>query len=106
MNHLHISTLNKDLLLQKCYIEFKESWFYFKARLHYGNLSCRYVNRLCYIFITHLLRVIVYEGEPGKKCIANSPQDLVDDMNKFLALLGITFRRDPTNFRQKINKLE
>jgi len=27
-------------------------------------------------------------------------------MNKFLALMGITFRRDPTNFRPRINKLE
>lgn len=27
-------------------------------------------------------------------------------MNKFLSLLGITFRRDPTNFRPRINKLE
>jgi ATP-binding cassette subfamily E protein 1 len=26
-------------------------------------------------------------------------------MNKFLNMLGITFRRDPTNFRPRINKL-
>ena len=55
---------------------------------------------------SHLFRVIVYEGAPGVKCKANAPQSLVSGMNKFLNLLGITFRRDPTNFRPRINKLE
>ena len=50
-------------------------------------------------------QVIVYEGEPGVKCKAGSPQGLVDGMNKFLDMLGITFRRDMTNFRPRINKL-
>jgi ATP-binding cassette subfamily E protein 1 len=27
-------------------------------------------------------------------------------MNKFLQMMGITFRRDPNNFRQRINKLD
>jgi ATP-binding cassette subfamily E protein 1 len=30
---------------------------------------------------------------------------LVEGMNKFLGIMGITFRRDPTNFRPRINKL-
>jgi ATP-binding cassette subfamily E protein 1 len=50
--------------------------------------------------------VIVYEGVPGKKCKANTPQSLVSGMNKFLGILGITFRRDPTNFRPRINKID
>lgn len=50
-------------------------------------------------------QVIVYEGEPGVKCLANSPQGLLQGMNKFLAMLEITFRRDLTNFRPRINKL-
>lgn len=50
-------------------------------------------------------QVIVYEGEPGVNCVANSPQGLVDGMNKFLNMLQITFRRDPHNFRPRINKL-
>lgn len=49
-------------------------------------------------------QVIVYEGEPGVKCKANSPQGLLDGMNRFLNMLEITFRRDPTNFRPRINK--
>jgi ATP-binding cassette subfamily E protein 1 len=27
-------------------------------------------------------------------------------MNKFLQMMGITFRRDPNNFRPRINKLD
>jgi len=60
-----------------------------------------------FIMATYLADlVIVYEGNPGRDCIANSPEKLVSGMNKFLALMGITFRRDPTNFRPRINKLD
>jgi len=59
-----------------------------------------------FIMSTYLAdRVIVYEGEPGIKAKANSPCGLIAGMNKFLADLNITFRRDPTNFRPRINKL-
>ena len=33
------------------------------------------------------------------------PQSLLTGMNKFLASLEITFRRDPTNYRPRVNKL-
>ena len=33
------------------------------------------------------------------------PQTLLSGMNRFLASLEITFRRDPTNFRPRVNKL-
>ena len=33
------------------------------------------------------------------------PQSLLSGMNKFLASLEITFRRDPTNYRPRVNKL-
>lgn len=59
-----------------------------------------------FIMATYLAdRVIVYEGEPSVKCFANAPQSLLSGMNKFLQLLEITFRRDPTNYRPRINKL-
>lgn len=51
-------------------------------------------------------RVIVYEGNPAISCTANTPQSLVSGMNKFLQGLDITFRRDPTNFRPRINKMD
>jgi ATP-binding cassette subfamily E protein 1 len=60
-----------------------------------------------FVMATYLAdRVIVYDGEPGVDCVAGSPQGLVSGMNKFLCNLGITFRRDPTNFRPRINKAE
>jgi|UniRef100_A0A7S3BD63 ATP-binding cassette subfamily E protein 1 len=51
-------------------------------------------------------RVIVYEGEASVKATATAPQPLVTGMNQFLRNLDITFRRDPTNFRPRINKYE
>lgn len=51
-------------------------------------------------------RVIVFEGIPSVNTTANTPQTLLAGMNRFLALLGITFRRDPNNFRPRINKQE
>ncbi|KAL5702488.1 ABC transporter E member 2 [Ranunculus cassubicifolius] len=50
-------------------------------------------------------RVIVYEGEASLNATANAPQSLQSGMNLFLANMDITFRRDPTNYRPRINKL-
>lgn len=59
-----------------------------------------------FIMATYLAdRVIVFEGQPSVDTIANSPQSLLTGMNKFLESLEITFRRDPANFRPRINKL-
>lgn len=58
-----------------------------------------------FIMATYLAdRVVVYEGEPGVSCVARSPEPLVTGMNRFLKSLDITFRRDPTNFRPRINQ--
>ncbi|KAJ7526339.1 hypothetical protein O6H91_16G002500 [Diphasiastrum complanatum] len=60
-----------------------------------------------FIMATYLAdRVIVYEGRPSVNCSANAPQSLLTGMNLFLSHLDITFRRDPTNFRPRINKLD
>jgi ATP-binding cassette subfamily E protein 1 len=60
-----------------------------------------------FIMATYLAdRVIVYEGEPSVSAYANRPQSLLSGMNTFLKSLEITFRRDPTNFRPRINKYE
>lgn len=60
-----------------------------------------------FIMATYLAdRVIVFEGTPAVKALACAPQSLLSGMNKFLKNLGITFRRDPTNFRPRINKAE
>eukprot|EP00191_Tetraselmis_sp_GSL018_P018003 CAMPEP_0177589164 /NCGR_PEP_ID=MMETSP0419_2-20121207/6644_1 /TAXON_ID=582737 /ORGANISM="Tetraselmis sp., Strain GSL018" /LENGTH=704 /DNA_ID=CAMNT_0019079473 /DNA_START=16 /DNA_END=2132 /DNA_ORIENTATION=- len=51
-------------------------------------------------------RVVVYDGIPSKEARANSPQSLLTGMNAFLKSLEITFRRDPTNYRPRINKMD
>ncbi|MBZ3870484.1 ATP-binding cassette sub-family E member 1 [Sciurus carolinensis] len=59
-----------------------------------------------FIMATYLAdRVIVFDGIPSKNTVANSPQTLLAGMNKFLSQLEITFRRDPNNYRPRINKL-
>lgn len=59
-----------------------------------------------FIMATYLAdRVIVFDGVPSISTKANSPQSLLVGMNKFLKSLDITFRRDPKNFRPRINKL-
>jgi len=58
-----------------------------------------------FIMATYLAdRVIVFEGSPSIDTTAHTPQTLLAGMNRFLELLGITFRRDPNNFRPRINK--
>ncbi|XP_022656273.1 ATP-binding cassette sub-family E member 1-like [Varroa jacobsoni] len=59
-----------------------------------------------FIMATYLSdRVIVFDGKPSVSTTANMPQSLLVGMNRFLELLNITFRRDPNNFRPRINKL-
>jgi len=58
-----------------------------------------------FIMATYLAdRVIVFEGSPSVETTANSPQSLLSGMNKFLEQLKVTFRRDPNNYRPRINK--
>jgi ATP-binding cassette subfamily E protein 1 len=49
-------------------------------------------------------RVVVYDGVPSSEATAHCPQSLLTGMNAFLKNLDITFRRDPTNYRPRINK--
>ena len=59
-----------------------------------------------FIMATYLAdKVIVFDGEPAKRAECSAPEGLVSGMNKFLKLMDISFRRDPTNFRPRINKL-
>lgn len=59
-----------------------------------------------FIMATYLAdRVIVFDGQPGIDARANKPESLLTGCNSFLKNLDVTFRRDPTNFRPRINKL-
>lgn len=51
-------------------------------------------------------KVIVFSGTPGVESVASAPMSLVSGMNMFLSSLDVTFRRDPENFRPRINKPE
>lgn len=60
-----------------------------------------------FIMATYLAdRVVVYKGIPSVKCTATTPQQLLTGMNEFLSDLEVTFRRDPENYRPRINKLD
>lgn len=48
--------------------------------------------------------IVVYEGTPGVECTAGAPVSVAAGFNGFLQTLSITFRRDPVNFRPRINK--
>lgn len=59
-----------------------------------------------FIMATYLAdKVICFEGIPAKVCKCCSPESLISGMNKFLKMMNITFRRDPTNYRPRINKV-
>tara|TARA_B110001450_G_scaffold203212_1_gene192662 strand:+ start:1090 stop:1452 length:363 start_codon:yes stop_codon:yes gene_type:complete len=49
-------------------------------------------------------KVICFEGTPAKECTCTTPESLITGMNKFLRLMDISFRRDPSNYRPRINK--
>ena len=60
-----------------------------------------------FIMATYMAdKVIVFDGTPAKDTWCSTPEPMVTGMNKFLKLMDITFRRDPTNFRPRINKME
>ena len=67
--------------------------------------KCGFIVEHDFIMATYLAdKVIVYEGSPGVDCTAGAPEGLLTGMNKFLQQLEITFRRDPENYRPRINK--
>lgn len=60
-----------------------------------------------FIMATYLAdKVIVFSGTPAIEAFAGAPEGLITGMNMFLKMMDITFRRDPYNFRPRINKSE
>ena len=58
-----------------------------------------------FIMATYMAdQVICFDGIPAQDTFCTAPESLVTGMNKFLRLMEITFRRDPSNFRPRINK--
>jgi ATP-binding cassette subfamily E protein 1 len=58
------------------------------------------------LFIDYLSeKIITFEGTPSISGEEHGPFTMQDGMNRFLAELGITFRRDEENHRPRVNKL-
>lgn len=58
-----------------------------------------------FIMATYLAdKVIVFSGTPAIEANCAAPEGLISGMNMFLQMMDITFRRDPYNFRPRINK--
>ncbi len=50
--------------------------------------------------------LVIFHGIPGREGKATSPMPKVDGMNQFLHSLDITYRRDETSMRPRVNKSE
>jgi ATP-binding cassette subfamily E protein 1 len=48
--------------------------------------------------------LVIFEGDPGREGHATSPMRKEDGMNRFLKALSITYRRDETTGRPRVNK--
>jgi len=49
---------------------------------------------------------MVFSGDPGRIGVGEGPFPMRDGMNRFLKMVGITFRRDADTNRPRINKLD
>lgn len=58
------------------------------------------------IYLIDLLseRLMVFEGEPGRRGVVHPPSEMRVGMNHFLSEIGITFRRDEDTQRPRVNK--
>ncbi|KAG0441554.1 Translation initiation factor RLI1 [Dictyocoela muelleri] len=73
----------------------------------YKNKKTAFIVEHDLIVATYLAdKVIVFKGMPGIESKATPPMDLETGMNDFLKDLNITFRRDPSNLRPRVNKLD
>jgi ATP-binding cassette subfamily E protein 1 len=71
------------------------------------NKKTAFVVEHDFIMATYLAnKIILFNGTPSIECTCSKPEKLITGMNSFLKELDITFRRDPTNFRPRINKLD
>lgn len=50
--------------------------------------------------------LVIFHGNPGREGHATSPMSKADGMNQFLKSLDITYRRDETSMRPRVNKSE
>ena len=71
----------------------------------YKNNKTAFIVEHDLVVATYLAdKVVVFEGEPGKNSVATAPMEVKDGMNLFLKFLDVTFRRDSSNYRPRVNK--
>ncbi|CAD26068.1 similarity to HYPOTHETICAL ABC TRANSPORTER Y719_METJA [Encephalitozoon cuniculi GB-M1] len=74
-------------------------------RFIYSNGKIAFIVEHDLIVGTYLAdKVVVFQGEPGVSSVASPPMGLLDGMNIFLKSLDVTFRRDSSNLRPRVNK--
>lgn len=50
--------------------------------------------------------IVIFHGTPGREGHATTPKPKINGMNEFLRSLDMTYRRDETSMRPRVNKLE
>lgn len=59
------------------------------------------------LFIDYISkRLLVFDGKPAVKGLVQGPFTMINGMNNFLDGLDITFRRDESNNRPRVNKID
>ena len=76
-----------------------------QAPLHPGAPARPPTHHL-YLSIKYTAQQKQARDTPSVECTATAPQPLLSGMNQFLKSLEVTFRRDPENYRPRINKLD
>jgi ATP-binding cassette subfamily E protein 1 len=66
--------------------------------------TCFVIEHDCLMMSALADRIILFTGQPGVETYAESPSSVGGAFNEFLKSLDVTFRRDPTNHRPRINK--
>jgi len=70
---------------------------------HLGR-TCFVIEHDCLMMSALADRMILFTGTPGVESTACSPSSVADGFNSFLRTLDVTFRRDPSTHRPRINK--
>lgn len=66
--------------------------------------TCYVIEHDCLMMSALADRMILFTGRPGIETHAHPPSSVGEAFNRFLQSLEVTFRRDPTNCRPRINK--
>jgi ATP-binding cassette subfamily E protein 1 len=72
--------------------------------INHMQRTCFVIEHDCLMMSALADRMILFTGSPGIEATAHAPKSVGEAFNDFLKSLDVTFRRDPTNYRPRINK--